>query len=673
MCGIAGILWDDRRPSEETQSIVRAMNAALAHRGPDGEGTLVGDAAGLELRRWDAAGSLAQLARTFPRHHGAHFGFGHRRLSIVDLEGGHQPLSDASGRVWVTFNGEIYNYPSLRAELESHGCTFRTRSDTEVIVHGWLTWGELVMEHLDGMFAFGLWDERDGTLVLARDRLGIKPLLWARVPEALVFASELKGLLAAGLLPRAVRPAAVKRYLYHLYVPAPEGPLQDVQILPPAHALVSRSGRVQVRRYWNLSFAPAPTRSDTEWVEAFRCQLQASVASHLMSDVPVGAFLSGGVDSSTVVALMTAARGIDAPLVTTCTVGFDVPEYDESDDALAVARHLGTDHQAVRVTSAEIEAAVDEVLRCCDQPFADSSAVPTYLLCKATRSRVKVALAGDGADELLAGYPRFRHFAAMSVLDSMPAAIRRTAVALAGGASHVRGGLPARQARNLAAYLRAPSNGDRTGDMRRYVHLRNVFRGGWYERLLTPDFARSVAGDDPAPHVRAAATDSLAPNRLQRLLHVELATYLPNDILPKVDTASMAFGLEVRVPFLDHHLVEMVAGMPLHLKVNLSQTKVVMRRAFGDRLPHRTLRKRKQGFHLPVTPWFRGPGRDLLNDVLLSPRSLRRGYFEPAMLRQLVDEHVSSVADHGGRLWALLQLEVWHRCYVDAPHVGSRA
>jgi asparagine synthase (glutamine-hydrolysing) len=514
------------------------------------------------------------------------------------------------------------------------------------------------------MFGCAIWDERSQSLLLGRDRLGIKPLLWAEASGGLLFASELKALLATGLVQRNVQPSAIYRFLHNLYVPAPETAIAGVHALEPGHQLKWQNGKVSLKRYWSVSYRPAKRRSTALWVEQFRSELAAAVKSHLMSDVPVGAFLSGGLDSSAVAALAVEASGDPGSLLTT-TVGFAERHYDESDDAAIVARYLGTQHNVVRITSAEIEQSLEKVLACYDQPFADSSAVPTYLLCQAASRSAKVALAGDGADELMAGYPRHQQYLVLDTLRKAPAPARAT---LAGAARRVATILARKKSisqplRQLSTYL---GEVDGSSDaMTAYVHLRNVFRGDFLSALLAPDFAAAMFGVDPVAHVHAAALASDARTRLDRLLNVELLTYLPNDILTKVDIASMAFGLEVRVPFLDHRVVELVASMPTALKRNLHTSKVMLRRAIAPNLPRHTLRKRKQGFHMPVGPWFRNQGRALLEDTLLSRRCLERGYFSARTVEQLVRAHVTGRADHASRLWALLQLEVWHRNFVD--------
>jgi asparagine synthase (glutamine-hydrolysing) len=609
------------------------MNAAQTHRGPDDEGSVVGEAHGL----------------------------GHRRLSILDHEGGRQPMADSRGEVWITFNGEIYNHRELRDQLAADGSRFRTHSDTEVIIQAFLRWGSGCVERLEGMFAFGIWDDRSGTLLLARDRLGIKPLVWAHVSGSLLFASEAKALLASGLVARTVRTSAIKRYLHNLYVPAPETGFSQIHMLEPGRTLTFSNGRIAMRRYWRIACEPAAARRDGEWIDEFRTHLEQAIRSHVIADVPVGAFLSGGLDSSAVVALMARSSGTDR--VCTNTVGFETAGYDERRDARAVAAHVGTDHDEVLLGHAETCDAVQQISGLYDQPFADSSAVATYVLCRAARRRVKVALAGDGADELLAGYPRHRQYAALRRLTRLPRPARAAVAALA-RLGALTGGTHGRRAINLHHFL---TDGGPIGDgIGTYAYLRDPFRNGSYEQQISRGFRSETEDVDPAAHIRAAADDASAADPLQQLLYVELMTYLPNDILQKVDVASMACGLEVRVPFLDAPLVELVAGMPNRLKAGRTATKVVLRRAMADLLPRRTLVKRKQGFHLPLAAWFRNGGRAILEDVLLGTVSLSRGYVDPIGVRAAVDEHVAGIRDHAPRLWALLQLELWHRRWVAA-------
>ncbi|MDX2054188.1 MAG: asparagine synthase (glutamine-hydrolyzing) [Polyangiaceae bacterium] len=659
MCGIAGILWSGHQELGNSVATVRRMTDALSHRGPDGAGVFARSATGALLENTGTARPPTSQQLSV-KSAGQSLALGHRRLSIIDLEGGAQPMSEASGRIWVTFNGEIYNYPELRAQLEAEGCVFRTQSDTESILHAYQRWGHSCVEHLHGMFAFALWDEADQSLFLARDRLGIKPLLFAHTAEGFLFASELKGLLASGLLNAQVRPSGIKRFLHNLYIPAPEGPLEGVGLLEPGHTLLLRNGQERKERYWKLDFSPGIRRSDTDWLADFDRTLRDAVRSHRLADVPLGAFLSGGLDSSAVTALLSAPG--QAPVLTT-TVGFDDVAFDESEDAQRVANHLGTDHAVVRVTNPDIEAALERVLSAYDQPFADQSAIATFLLCQGARQRMKVALAGDGADELLAGYPRHRHYLALEALRTISGPLSAAAGKVLVEAGSRLQGRGRRVADQTGAFLgSAPRKPDTTFS---YGYLRNAFRGGLFERLATEEFQQETAAVDPWEHLHRIVAQSHAPNRMQGLLEMEIHSYLPNDILHKVDIASMAFGLEVRVPFLDHRLVELAAKMPLHLKWNGRQTKVALRRSVAALLPSSTFKKTKQGFHPPIASWFRTSGRTIVQETLLSQRALERGYFRRHVLEALISDHLSSQHNHGPQLWALLQLEFWHRNFVD--------
>jgi len=662
MCGIAGVLWHSHQELARSEQTVRRMTDAIAHRGPDGEGFFAAASTQARFETHTANGDT--LTGQATRHDSrASLGLGHRRLSIIDLAGGAQPMSDAHQRSWIVFNGEIYNYRALRSELESLGCTFRTQSDTESILHAYRIWGQSCVEHLHGMFAFALWDELESTLFLARDRLGIKPLLWANAPDGFLFCSELKGILAARLLEPSVRRDSIKRFLHNLYVPAPEGPLEKVSTLEPGHSLLFKQGKIELKRFWKPSFAPGRKRSDREWLEAFDGALREAVSSHMVSDVPVGAFLSGGLDSSAITALMAKSGQARSRILTT-TVGFEEREFDESKDAQTVADHVGSDHSVVMVRNSDIEPALERVLQAFDQPFADSSSLATFLLCGGARERMKVAMAGDGADELLAGYPRHQHYLGLDLLRTAAGPARH---GLGQGARFLASKLHGRASRVLDQTGAFLASAPRTADPAfPYAYLRNAFRDGLYTRLTTDEFAENTAEADPYQHLHRVVAESQAPHRMQQLLEMELHSYLPNDILQKVDIASMAFGLEVRVPFLDHRLVELVAQMPFHLKWNGRKTKVALRQSVTDLLPARTFKKRKQGFHVPLAAWFRASGARVFRDVALSTRALERGYFRKSILEQLIAEHSSGLKNHGPQLWTLLQLEYWHLNFVDA-------
>ncbi|HEV7587784.1 MAG TPA: asparagine synthase (glutamine-hydrolyzing), partial [Longimicrobium sp.] len=659
MCSIAGIVWEAPSPEPRTRDVVRAMTRALSHRGPDGEGIAVISDGTLTLHRWHRDGSIAAPSRSFPASAGHSLALGMNRLAIRDVAHGHQPMFDSTGHATIVFNGEIYDCDEIGADLARAGVRLKTRCDTEVILESYMRWGPACVDRLAGMFAFAIWDDRDGSLFMARDRLGIKPLVWAHGRGAFLFGSELKGLLATGLVDRRVRPEAINRYLVHGYVPAPDGPLEDVHLLEPGHTLTLREGRVEIRRYWSPSFAVAEQRPLAEHVDRFGSLLEGAVRSHLVSDVPVGAFLSGGLDSSSIVTLM---KKLALGGVHTYTVGFDERAYDESRDAALTARFVGTKHHETRLALGEMEDLVVRVLAHYDQPFADSSAVPTWVLCHETAQHVKVALAGDGADEQLAGYPRARQYAVLEAMRNAPV-LARLLGGIATGVAPMLGSR-ARRAKNFADYASVLRNGGAGDPMSGYIHLRNSFRGGWHARLLTHDFAQRVRPDDPSFHVHAIAARSDAQDPITRMLEVELLTYLPNDILQKVDMASGAHGLEVRVPFLDHRVVEAIAAMPIDAKLNRRESKVVLRRAMGPTLPPHTLTKRKQGFHFPVAEWLRGKGRPLVEDVLLAKRTKERGYFRGKVLDSMAAEHLSGRANHSTMLFSLLQLEIWHRTWV---------
>lgn len=665
MCSIAGLVWEAPTQSgpegrNHTLEMVRAMNRALSHRGPDGEGVTVIHDRTQVVHRWTGRGEVAAAPWSRPVESRTTVGLGMNRLAIRDVEHGHQPMLDASGRATIVFNGEIYNTAEIAADLRSAGVTLRTRSDTEVIIEAYMRWGEACVDRLAGMFAFAIWDDRDESLFVARDRLGIKPLVWARGGGALLFGSELKGVLAANVIERRVRVEALNRYLFHYYVPPPEGPLEDLFLLEPGHTLTWREGKIAVRRYWAPSFAPAERQPLSAHVERFRSYFEEAVRSHLVSDVPIGAFLSGGLDSTSIVALMKKHSPTD---VHTFTVGFDVSAYDESKDAQISASFLDTDHHEVQVGLADIEDLIVRVLSHYDQPFADSSAVPTYVLCRETARHVKVALAGDGSDEQLAGYPRVKEYAVFEALRHVPP-VAQALSWVADRAAPVLGAR-ARRARNFADYAEVLKHGGAADPMSGYIHLRNTFRDGWYERIVTPEFAERVRGDDPSFHVHDAARNSKAPDPLSKMLEVEVLTYLPNDILQKVDMASGAHGLEVRVPFLDHRLVEAISAMPLSAKLRPGETKVALRRALGPLLPPNALKRKKKGFHLPLAEWLRERGRPLVSDMLLGKRARERGYFRYDAIERMANEHLERRADHCRMLFVLLQLELWHRTWVD--------
>ena len=625
MCGIVGVVLAP--PTAPDAAALRRMAAWLRHRGPDDEGY----------------------------HVAPHIGLGLQRLSIIDVAGGHQPLANEDGTVWAVGNGEIYNHGALRAALAARGHRFRTGSDIEVVVHAYEEYGEACVDHLWGMFALAVWDARRRRLLLARDRAGEKPLLYAPIPGGLVFASEFAALLAHPALGRAVEPRAIYHYLHFGYVPAPLTAFAGVYKLPPAHVLVWEAGATRQRRYWQAAYAPKVTWAEPEAAERLRALLRDAVRLRLMSEVPLGALLSGGVDSSTVVALM--AEVSDRP-VPTFSIGFGHRDYDELAYARLVARRFGTAHHELVVEPTAVEV-LPALVRHYGEPFADSSAVPTWYVARLTRQHVTVALTGDGGDEAFAGYDRHRAALLAARLARLPAPAR----ALAGRAGRLLppwGGRwsPWRRARRwLEALPLAPAD--------RYLRWVGLCGEETRAALLAPAFVRQVAAERPAALLDAACALAADGELLDAPLAADRELYLPNDLLVKVDIATMAHSLEARAPFLDHRVLEFAARLPARLLRRGASGKYLLKRAVADLLPDAVLARRKMGFGVPLAAWLRGPLAPWLRATLLAPPALRRGYFRPAVVRRLIDDHLAGRADHAALLWALLVLEEWHQAFID--------
>jgi asparagine synthase (glutamine-hydrolysing) len=622
MCGIAGrVTWDPRGSVDH--DLIGAMTDAVRHRGPDAEGLHVAEGVGL----------------------------GHRRLSIIDLETGDQPLANEDGTVWTVFNGEIYNFADVRRELESHGHRFRTSSDTEVLVHGYEQWGAALVERLRGMFAFAVWDAPRRRLLLARDRVGVKPLHYAVLNDGIVFSSEIKSLLVDPAVPRDWSPEALDAYLALLYVPAPLTIYRAIRKLPPGHVLVAEGGQVRLSRYWDLPFdTTGGPDGESAWREPLEAQLREAVALRLISDVPLGAFLSGGIDSSLVVAFMKETSA--APVVTT-SIGFAERAYDELQHATSVARHLGV-VQHTHVVTPDVETLLPTLAWHFDEPFADSSAVPTYYVSAAARAHVTVALSGDGGDELWAGYARHRveqrEHRVRGLLGSASAAVGQAARFVPLGMKGVR---------SLRHLAHAPEQA------LALKHEYGLFDGALRRTLYDDGFRRVVGEADPLAPFRARYHACRSPDPLDRAMYVDVHTYLPDDILTKVDRMSMAVSLESREPLLDHRLLEFAARVPASLKLRDGVSKFLLRRLLAARLPPTVLARGKQGFEAPICEWLRGPLQPMLHDLVGGKRSLERGVFAPTVVRRLLDEHKRGVADHRHRLWQLLMLELWFERFVD--------
>ncbi|OOC11437.1 XrtA/PEP-CTERM system amidotransferase [Thioalkalivibrio halophilus] len=632
MCGLVGILaaQADVTPGH---ALLERMNVVQFHRGPDDDG----------------------------QHQEPGIALGHRRLAIIDLAGGRQPLANADGSVLTVYNGEIYNFPELMRELQACGHHFRTHCDTEVIVHAWEEWGEACVEHFRGMFAFAIWDRKRQTLFLARDRLGIKPLHYARLPDGRwLFASEIKSLLTCPELPRDLDPKAVEEYFAYGYVPDPRSIFAAIRKLPPGHTLSLQPGTedARPRPYWDLQFAASSPASTQAAQDELRARLHEAVDIRMVSEVPLGAFLSGGVDSSAVVATMSQ---LSEDPVNACSIGFGDPRFNESDHARAVAGRVGARHFLDQVDVDRMQL-IDPLAQLYDEPFADSSALPTYELSRLTRQHVTVALSGDGGDETLTGYRRYRGFRQEERLRGLlPGGLRRplfgTLAALYPKADW------APRAFRAKATFQALARDAVEGYLRSVTVVDDASRA----RLFSPRFRRELQGYAASEVLHAHAARAPREEPLDFVQYLDLKTWLPGDILTKVDRASMAHGLEVRVPILDHPFVEWAATLPANLRLHQGEGKYLLKRAFEQDLPHDVLYRRKQGFVMPIADWFRGPLRDTLRQAVLGERLADSGWFNPERLRQLVDEHQSGRSDHSRPLWALLMFESFLRQRVDVP------
>ncbi|MEW6324888.1 MAG: asparagine synthase (glutamine-hydrolyzing) [Nitrospirota bacterium] len=625
MCGICGFAGfrDD--------ALLARMNGRLVHRGPDDEGVYLSETVSLAMRR----------------------------LSIIDLAGGRQPMHNEDKTVWVVFNGEIYNFQELRDALIAKGHAFATRSDTEVIVHLYEEHGEDFVRHLRGMFAIALADTAREKVILARDRLGIKPLYYLAREGRLLFASELKALLEWPGASRTLDPQALLAYLTFLYVPSPMAIFAGIKKLPPGHLLIHRRGDSSVRRYWDVTVPDAGERGrrPEEYVEEIRARLTETVKRHLISDVPLGLFLSGGLDSGALAAVM--AR-LSAGPVKSFSIGYgrEAASFDELDAARLIARHVGSDHREFRLKP-DIMELLPELVYHLDEPFADSSMIPTYLISKAARSEVTVALTGIGGDELFAGYPRYLGVRLAAGYERLPEPARRAAV-------HLAAWLPeSRRSRNLAGRIKRFLAAGLLPPRERYLSWISFFHSSDVERFLTKDFMAQV---DPgrlwASHRQFYDAPSAAVP-LDRALYLDVNTYLADDLLMLGDKMSMAASLELRVPYCDHTLVEFAATIPGSVKMRHFRLKALFRDAIRGWLPGAILARKKQGFMVPMGQWLRRELKPLARELLSEAAIRKRGYFNPAAVAELAARHESGRQNLSDQLFALMTLELWHRVYID--------
>ena len=637
MCGITGI-FDTRSTREIDRAVLQRMSDSQWHRGPD-EGSL---------------------------HIEPGLGFGHRRLSIIDIATGQQPLFNEDGSVVVVFNGEIYNYQDLIPELQAFGHRFHTKSDTEVIVHAWEQWGEDCLQRFRGMFAFALWDRNRQTFFMARDRLGVKPLYYALLDDStLLFGSELKSLLAHGGLKRDIDPLAVEEYFALGYVAEPRTIFRQAKKMPPAHSLIIRRGQPvpAPKEYWDVRFTLDNLISAEDAGLELVQRLQESVKLRMIAEVPLGAFLSGGVDSSAVVAVMA---GLSASPVNTCSIGFDDPKFNESEFAKMVADRYATHHHLETVKSDDFDL-IDTLARLYDEPYADSSAIPTYRVCQLARKHVTVALSGDGGDETFGGYRRYRlHLMEERMRSALPASIRQPLFGLLGRVYPKADWAP-RMFRAKTTF-----EGMARNSVESYFHSVSILRGPMRAQLFSPALKAELAGYNAQEvfdfHAGRAGTD----DPLALIQYLDMKTYLVGDINTKVDRASMAHSLEVREPLMDHPLIEWLATLPSSLKVRGQEGKYLLKKALEPQLPSDVLYRPKMGFSVPLARWFRGPLKQRVRDAVLGDRLAATGWFNRDYLEHLVQAHQSGASDYSAPLWTLLMFEAFLRNVVDeAPVPGA--
>ena len=622
MCGIAGI-FHVRTAKPVDPARVRAMTDVLAHRGPDGSGI------------WTEAG----------------VGLGHRRLAIIDLASGDQPMASADGQLVVVFNGEIYNFQALRAELEQGGAIFRTNSDTEVILHGWRQWGQDCVKRFNGMFAFALYDQTRRSLFLARDRLGVKPLFYAELGDgAVIFASELKGLLAHPLMRRVTDPAAVEDFMALGYVPDDASIVAGVRKLPAGHHLTLQLARAipEPMQYWDISFADRTRSSRGELEEELVALMRDAVRSRMIADVPLGAFLSGGVDSSAVVALMAEASK-DA--VTTCSIGFDQADHDETAHARMIAERFATDHHT-RIVAADDFELIDRLAGMFDEPFADASALPTYRVCQLARQHVTVALSGDGADEAFGGYRRQDFFMKESRGRALlPSAIRAPLFGGLGGLYPKLDWAP-RMFRAKTTLLALGKS-----DAEAYADAVGVTSAATRRGLYAPALKSALGGHRAEDRYVRLMENAPARSPLDRAQYADLKIWLPGDILTKVDRASMAVSLEAREPLLDYRLIEFAARLPLRHRIRGGQGKWLLKSAMRRYLPDDILYRRKMGFVTPISAWFRGALAQQAREIVQRSALAETGWFDMQAVSKLVTDHQSGRSDHARTLWQLMMLD----------------
>ncbi|MBP7055348.1 MAG: asparagine synthase (glutamine-hydrolyzing) [Candidatus Omnitrophica bacterium] len=630
MCGICGII--DAKGAFVSQEKIRLMADAMAHRGPDDSGFYLSPSSS-------------------PRA-----GLGHRRLSIIDLSShGHQPMENEDGSLRIVLNGEIYNYCELRSELESKGHLFRSHTDTETVIHLYEEYGEDCVKFMRGMFAFAIWDENKKILFAARDRVGKKPFLYFNGSNVFIFASEFKSLCASGAVSAGINPISLNYYMALGYVPSPMTIYKDILKLPPAHSLILKAGKVSIKRYWELDYSKKIEISEEDAASEVIRLLREAVNIRLRSDVPLGAFLSGGIDSSAIVAMMSRESG---SRIKTFSIGFEDKAFNELCYARAIASRFSTEHNEFIVKPDALKILPLLVERY-GEPYADSSCIPTYYVCNETRKHVTVALNGDGGDELFAGYDRYQAICASDFYNKLP----HPAKLLAKSFAVV---LPdSTDFKNRFRRLKRFFDGIELPIEQRYMRWISIFNSEMRSVIYSESFKDIVGSSDPSEVIRPYLATIGNLDILDGVLSADTHTYLLHDLLVKVDIASMSNSLEARSPFLDHKLMEFAAKLPPGYKMKNLVKKYILKKALKGILPERNICRNKMGFGVPVGAWFRDELKNFLKDILFSQSSLSRGYFKPDEIKNLVLEHASGKKDHAFRLWSLLMLELWHKRFID--------
>jgi asparagine synthase (glutamine-hydrolysing) len=650
MCGICGEI--DFYNKGIQVNVTQRMCDVLAHRGPDDEGMV--------FIKEDQYWEVRKSSELLQDKDGYEVSLGHRRLSIIDLsEAGHQPMCNEDGKIWIVFNGEIYNFQVIRQGLEEKGHLFRSKSDTEVIIHAYEEWGVECLKYFRGMFALAIWDMKRKRLFLARDRLGKKPLVYWKGKGRFIFASEIKAILEEPDVGRKVNLIALHHYLTYQYVPSPLTIFEGIKKLPPGHYLLyDFSGQVKIEKYWKLDFAPIQeSKIDLhELCDRVRTELEESVKLRLISDVPLGAFLSGGIDSSLIVGIMAK---LGHQPVKTFSIGFEEEEFDELRFARIVSKHFSTEHHEFIVKPNAIEI-LPRLVWHYNEPFADSSAIPTYYMAKMTKDFVKVVLTGDAGDENFAGYPRYLRSQWVAWFTKLPEKIRRAWVPpLIRRMASLR--WREKKFNRLADFLELLS----CNQARNYAEQIKIFNAKERNEIYSQEMVHALAHIDPLGYLVEKYEESETEDPLSKLLYLDIHSYLPEDLLVKMDIATMANSLEARVPFLDHKFMEFVARIPSQLKLKGSMTKFILKKAFSGFLPGAILKRKKMGFGVPISRWFTKDLKAYLFETLMDQRALNRGFFRKEGVQRLLDEHIALKYDHSARLWALLTLELWFRIFID--------